>query len=213
LKKRQAGFPVDPAADSGPASLDHAVACLKKGGIVAFPTETYYGLAADPFNEQALQSLFRLKERDSRKPVLVLINDIKQLGLIAQSVPDVYRPLMERFWPGPLTLIFPGRRDLIPLLTGGTGTIGVRISSNAIATELCRRWGGPITATSANVSGKVPAVSADEVEAAFRSGVQWVIDGGNAPAGGASTIVGTGDGRLRLIRKGQIEFSTILSQE
>lgn len=209
---RQAEFPVDPEGGlSLSDSLDRAVACLQTGGIVAFPTETSYGLAVDPFNEKALLALFRLKARDHRKPVLVLIRDIEQLGGITQSVPVLYRPLMERFWPGPLTLIFPGRRDLIPLLTGGTGTIGVRVSSNAVATELCRRWGGPITATSANISGAAPLASANAVAAVFGHGVDWVVDGGSTPGGGGSTIVGIEDGRLRLVRGGLIDFSMILN--
>ena len=207
-----AGFPVDPAGGSlvSASSLARAVACLQEGGIVAFPTETYYGLAADPFSEKALQALFHLKARDYRKPVLVLIHDDVQLGDIAESIPDMYRPLMDRFWPGPLTLIFPGRKDLLPLLTGGTGTIGVRISSNVVAMELCRRWGRPITATSANLSGLVPAISAEEVETMLGPGVDFILDGGRAPAGRCSSIVAIRDDRLCLIREGQIDFSLII---
>ncbi len=191
-------------------ALAQAVSCLKGGGIVAFPTETYYGLAVDPFNEEALRALFRLKARDIRKPILVLISETGQLGELADSIPDVYQPLMKNFWPGPLTLIFPGRKNLPPLLTGGTGTIGVRISSNAIAAELCGRWGRPLTATSANISGSPPATCAAEVKAFFDSEVDCLVDGGRTPAGRCSTIVGIRRSRLQLFREGQVDFPSIL---
>lgn len=190
--------------------LERAVVCLQQGGIVAFPTETYYGLAVDPYNEKALKALFRLKERDLRKPILVLISEVEQLGEVADSVPGLYQPLMENFWPGPLTLIFPGRNNLSPLLTGGTGTVGVRISSHGIATRFCRRWGRAITATSANISGTEPAKNAGEVHAMFGPQVDCIIDGGDAPAKRCSTIVGMREGCLQLIREGQVEFPLIL---
>jgi len=196
----------DPLSDF----LAQAVTCLQRGGIVAFPTETYYGLAVDPFNEKALQALFRLKKRDLQKPILILISEMGQLEEIAESIPVLYQPLMNTFWPGPLTLIFPGRKNLSPLLTGGTGTIGVRISSNNIAKKLCQRSGNPITATSANISGMAPAISADEVDTIFGSQVDYIINGGLAPARCCSTIVGMRHGRLQLFREGQVDFRLIL---
>jgi L-threonylcarbamoyladenylate synthase len=196
--------------DTEKNSLLPAVACLQRGGIVAIPTETYYGLAVDPYNEEALRALYHLKRRELHKPVLVLLSDVKQLTGIVDSVPTLYKSLMERFWPGPLTLIFPGRQELSPLLTGGTGTVGVRISSNILATQLCRIWGGPITATSANISGMVPAMSADDVRSIFGSHIDFIIDGGTSPGGACSTIVGIHDGGLALLREGQIDFSSVL---
>jgi L-threonylcarbamoyladenylate synthase len=211
LKKKPVEFPVDQAADHLlQDSLAQAVDWLQRGGIVAFPTETYYGLAVDPFNEDALQALFRLKARDLQKPILLLISGIRQLEEVADSIPELYRPLMKDFWPGPLTLIFPGRKNLSSLLTGGTGTVGVRISSNSIADELCRRWGQPITATSANISGMPAAICADDVKAIFGSAVDCIIDGGYTPAMRCSTVVGIRQSRLQLFREGQIGFPLIL---
>ncbi len=211
MKKRPVELPVDQDInDQLSDELAQAVICLQGGGIVAFPTETYYGLAVDPFNEKALQALFRLKARDIKKPILVLISATGQLEKLADSIPELYQPLMKDFWPGPLTLIFPGRKNLSPLLTGGTGTIGVRISSNTIAAELCRRWGKPITATSANISGMPPAVCADDVEAIFGSAIDCIVDGGCTPARGCSTIVGIRQSRLQLFRDGQVGFPMIL---
>ncbi len=186
-----------------------AAECLQCGGIVAIPTETFYGLAVDPFNEKALQALFRLKRREATKAILVLISDIEKLSLVAGFVPTVYKSLVERFWPGPLTLIFPGAKNLSSLLTGGTGNIGVRISANAIATQLCRVWGKPITATSANISGKLPAQSAHEVKEMFGSSVDIIIDGGITPGEASSTVVGIREGHVELIREGQIDFRLI----
>jgi L-threonylcarbamoyladenylate synthase len=211
LQKKQVESLVEPGGDNPlSAILTRAVICLQQGGIVAFPTETYYGLAVDPFNEKALQALFRLKQRDLQKPILVLINEVGQLEKIADSVPVSYQPLMSKFWPGPLTLIFPGCKNLSPLLTGGTGTIGVRISSNSIANKLCQMWSNPITATSANISGMAPAISAYDVDTIFGSQVDCIIDGGFAPVSRCSTIVGIRHGRLQLFREGQVDFSLIL---
>jgi L-threonylcarbamoyladenylate synthase len=211
LKRKQVGLLVDQTGND-PLSeiLERAVVSLQQGGIVAFPTETYYGLAVDPYNENALKALFRLKERELSKPILILISEVEQLEEIANSVPGSYQPLMRKFWPGPLTLIFPARKNLSPLLTGGTETVGVRISSNDIATRFCRKWGKPITATSANISGMEPAKNASEVSRMFGPQVDYIIDGGDAPAKRCSTIIGLCEHRLRLIREGQIEFPLII---
>jgi L-threonylcarbamoyladenylate synthase len=190
--------------------LQKAVVCLQGGGIVAIPTETSYGLAVDPFNERALQSLFRLKRRELNKPILVLVNNVSKLDVIVSAIPVGYKFLMNRFWPGPLTLIFPGRKVLSPLLTGGTGTVGVRISSHPIATKLCDLWGGPITATSANISGSSPANSAEEIHMIFGTSIDCIVDGGKSPGGVCSTIVGIQNKGLKLIREGRIDFPLIL---
>ncbi len=186
-----------------------AVKVLREGGIVGFPTETYYGLGVDIFNEQAVHSLFHLKKRDYSKPILVLINDLNILGGIVSEVPAMYEKLMDRFWPGPLTLIFPASPKLPKLVTGSTGTIGVRISPHPVATEFCQRWGQPLTATSANLSGGSPASSAEEVVEIFSDRINYVIDGGRTPGNKCSTVVGIDESGLCLIRQGQIELSDI----
>jgi L-threonylcarbamoyladenylate synthase len=211
LKKRPLELLADPGIP-GPLSdtVAQAVVCLQQGGIVAFPTETYYGLAVDPYNERALRSLFRIKERDLQKPILVLISEVDKLSSVVEFIPPMFQPLMKNFWPGPLTLIFPAKQDLPLLLTGGTGTIGIRISNHRIAMELCRRWGKPITATSANISGTEPAGNASEVRSIFGSEVEYIIDGGEASAGRCSTVVGIDQGRLRLFREGLVDFASLL---
>ncbi len=190
--------------------LLQAVSILEKGGVVAFPTETYYGLAVDPFNEKALKRLFTIKQRDPQKPILVLIHEINQLSSMADAIPERYQSLMKKYWPGPLTLIFPARNTISPLLTCGSGTVGIRISSHPIAQHLCKLWGKPLTATSANISGETPADSAKAVRSGLGNKVDFIVDGGKSPAGGSSTIVGLKKGNLRLIRPGKLDVSMII---
>ncbi len=188
-----------------------AVSILRNGGVVAFPTETYYGLAVDPENDKALEKLFEIKKRDSAKPILVLISEMAQLSRLTIRIPGHYEPLIQKFWPGPLTLVFSALEKVSPLLTGDTGTVGVRISSHPIARKFCRKWGKPLTATSANISGTSPAKSAEEVRICLGDKIDFIIDGGQAPAGHCSTIIGMQDNEIKLIRAGKIDFSTILS--
>lgn len=189
---------------------DHAIACaarvLNKAGLVAFPTETCYGLAADPFNERALYTLFQVKNRSFKKPVLLLIDDLSLLETLVARIPEIYLPLIERYWPGPLTLIFPARPELSPLLTGGTGTVGVRISPHPLARQLIQAFGRAITATSANLSGLPPACSAAEIRSQFGEKVDFVLDGGISCEQRCSTIVSTVDGKLHLVRAGVIDL-------
>ncbi len=211
MKKRPAGSSADRKTDgSGTDFLVKAVDCLRRGGIVAVPTETYYGLAVDPYNDKALQALFKLKKREQHKPILVLISDIRQLDSLGATIPLPYHSLIKRFWPGPLTLIFPVGEVHSPLLTGGSGTLGIRISSNELVTRLCVMFGRPITATSANISGRAPARSAVEVEMIFGRRIDHIVDGGTSPGGACSTVVGIRDGYPVLLRKGQISFPSIL---
>jgi L-threonylcarbamoyladenylate synthase len=196
----------------GPSEEDfrRAVLVLGQGGIVAFPTETFYGLAVDPFNEKALADLFRLKGRPLHKPFLVLIQDESQLADLASSIPREYRVLMKAFWPGPLTLVFPAGPGLSSLLTGESGGIGVRISPHQVARIIGQMWGRPMTATSANLSGLPAARTAEEVRRFFGAGVDCILDGGQTPGGMSSTVVGVDQGKLQLIRAGVIEFSSLI---
>ncbi|HSH13897.1 MAG TPA: L-threonylcarbamoyladenylate synthase [Desulfurivibrionaceae bacterium] len=184
---------------------------LTRGEVVAFPTETFYGLAVNPFVEGALPRLFALKQRPSEKPVLVLIDDLVRLGELVREVPTLYEVLMAKFWPGPLTLIFQGRPGLPELLTDGRGTIGIRLSSQPLACRLAAAAGGVITGTSANPGGAPAAKTADAVRDFFPTGLAGIVDGGQAPGGHGSTIVAEEGGRLRLVRSGAIPFSEILA--
>lgn len=192
------------------SDLNRAVTVLNDGGVVAFPTETYYGLAVDPLNPLALNQLFTLKQREIAKPILTLVDDRESLSSLVHEIPGVYLPLMEKFWPGPLTLIFEARINLPVLLTAGTSTVGVRQSSHPFARQLLRAFGRPITATSANISGHDAAVDAFEVKAQFGSQIDMVFDGGKTPGILGSTVIGLDGTELKLIREGIIPYKDIM---
>lgn len=188
------------------ASLSLAVKILRKGGVVAFPTETYYGLAVDPDCVSAVAHLFVLKKRQEHKPLLLLIDKIEQLETLVKEVPPPYWQLMKKYWPGPLTLVFPAKRTVNRQITGNTGTVGIRISPHPVAEGLVRRLGKPITATSANISGFLPARSAQEVFKMLGDRVDYIIDGGQTGAGLCSTILGVQSGQITLLRPGQVDW-------
>ncbi len=189
--------------------LARAVDIIRAGGVVAFPTETYYGLAVDPFNRRALARLFRIKKRLADKPILTVINDVSQLSLLAREIPPPFLPLMNRFWPGPLTLIFGALENLPTALTGNTGTVGVRFSSHPMAQALVRAYDGPVTATSANISGVDAAINALGVRQQFGGGIDYILDGGETAGRQGSTIIAFDNKKTRLIRAGAVPFELI----
>jgi len=209
LKKKPDGSSVERIGGLPDEKIRQAVQVLRQGGIVAFPTETYYGLAVDPDNEAALQRLFQIKNRPGVKPLLLLIHDISLLDNLVTAVPDVYLPLIEKYWPGPLTLIFPAQPHLSAWLTGGTATVGVRISPRPEALALGRIFGRAVTATSANLSGHPPSRIASEVSVSFDSAVDFILDGGETPGGRCSTVIGLRDGKLCLLRPGAVNVEGV----
>lgn len=186
-----------------------AVSLIRSGGMVALPTETYYGLAVDPFNPAALKRLFLIKQRVAQKPILLIIDNPSSLEFLVKEVPDVYRPVMETQWPGPVTLVFKAKEELSSLLTGNTGTVGVRCSSHPVARKLVEMIGSPVTATSANISGLPAAVSAQEVVSQLGGSIDMVLDGGRTPGEKGSTIIGYRGNKVYLIREGVVPFSEI----
>ncbi|MCB2182006.1 MAG: threonylcarbamoyl-AMP synthase [Desulfobulbaceae bacterium] len=188
--------------------LEYALAVIKSGGVVAFPTETYYGLAVDPFNIHAVERLFHLKKRPTAKPLLTLISKQSQLDQLTPEIPPLYIPLMS-LWPCPLTLVFKAHASLSSLVTGNTGTVAARISPHPLANMLVSRLEQPVTATSANISGFPAAVSAEEVRAAFGNSIDYILDGGRTPGGEGSTLIGLEGSKLVLIRRGVIEFEIL----
>ncbi len=198
-----------PLASEQALAVEEAAAIILEGGIVAFPTETYYGLAVDPFNCQALDRLFALKQRSLSKPVLTIIENRAQLSTISTVIPPCFNSLMARFWPGPLTLIFNARPELPPRVTAASGTIGARVSSNALAHSLVRAVGRPITATSANISGQPPALNAGRLQKIFGGGLDYILDGGSTPGGQGSTIIGCQGDELCLLRSGVVEVDQL----
>ena len=208
--KRRAGSPCNILTPEDPDYQLQAAGVIRDGGVVAIPTETCYGLAVDPFNPQALARLFAVKRRPHQKPILVLIEGNSCLGQLVRRIPRQFETLMQEHWPGPLTLIFPALPDLPVLLTGGTDSVGIRISSNPVATEICRLAGGMITATSANVSDQKPALSVEEVIVSIGNDIDLVVASEISSTTICSTIVAEKDGELALIRAGQIKFADLV---
>jgi len=191
-------------------AVAEAARVLRAGGLVVFPTETFYGLAVDPRNEEAIERLFAVKKRDRQKPILLLISRLEQLQEIVVEIPAAYQSLMRRFWPGPLTLIFPARPHLPPVLTAGTGNIAVRQTSHPLARQLIDAFGFAITGTSANISGQPPVSELAFLAADLTAAGAMPLDGGATPGGLSSTIVGIDNGGLTVRRQGAIDiFSTI----
>ena len=181
----------------------HEAACVvRRGGTLAVPTESFYALAAPALDPQAVQRVLSLKGRPEGKPILVLIGDLAQLPLLTWEVPPAASMLMQAFWPGPLTLIFPAAPAVPQALTAGTGTVGIRRTSHDPLASLLRRV-GPLTGTSANRSGMRPAETAEEVQAIFGAELDLILDGGPTKGGLPSTVVET-VGPVRLLREGPI---------
>jgi L-threonylcarbamoyladenylate synthase len=186
------------------AGIQKAGQLIQQGGIAAFPTETFYGLGADARNEEALQKVFRLKGREENKPLLLLIGEREWLSELVRNIPPVAERLIEKFWPGPLTLVFAASPGLSNLLTAGTGTIGVRISPHPIARALVLTVGRAITATSANLSGQPSTSLAVDVSRFLGGKVDVILDGGQTPGGMGSTVLDVSGPDPKLIRPGAI---------
>ena len=183
---------------------------LLQGGVAAFPTETFYGLGADARNEEALQKIFQIKGREENKPLLLLIGDRDWLSGLVRNIPPVAGRLMEKFWPGPLTLVFEASPRLSALVTGGTGTVGVRLSPHPVAQALIQAVGRAITATSANLSGQPSASVAAEVFRALGNRVDAILDGGQTAGGLGSTVLDLSSPSPRIIRRGVISQAELI---
>ncbi len=191
------------------SAIAEAVTTLKRGGVIAYPTETFYGLGADIGNAQALDKIYEIKGRDFNKPISIIIGSREDLATFAQDITPAAEILMERFWPGGITLLFNASRDVPEKLTAQTGKIGIRLSSNPVATLLAQNLSGAITATSANHSGENECVSIEEVMDCIGKQLDAVIDGGRTPGGAGSTIVDVTVDPPVIVREGIIPSSAL----
>jgi L-threonylcarbamoyladenylate synthase len=191
-----------------PDALDHAVALLERGELVAFPTETVYGLGADASNAHAVARIFAAKGRPADHPLIVHLGRAEQLDAWARDIPQAARELAHRFWPGPLTLILPRAAQVCDAVTGGQDSVGLRMPSHPVARALLQRFGG-IAAPSANRYGRVSATTAQHVAAEFGDAIPLVLDGGPCDIGIESTIVAFVSGRAVLLRPGGIAPATL----
>jgi len=198
---------VDPRSPE-PDVIREAARMIRDGLIVAYPTDTLYGLAVDPRNSPAVQRLYALKGRPESSALTLIAADVDQARLAAQLTPAA-EALARRWWPGPLTIVVPAGVNLAPGALAGGRTVGVRVPDHAVAVNLARAAGFCITATSANPSGGSAPASAEAVLAAL-PGVDAIVDGGPAPGGAPSTIVNAVDRDVTLIRAGAVPWERVL---
>ena len=188
-----------------------AVAALKRGDVIAFPTETLYGLGADALNSTAVEKVFQLKGRDAANPIPVLVADRKMLFSLVSDIPPLAEKLIARFWPGPLTIVLPARGDIPRPLVNAGGGVGIRISSQPIATELVKALNRPLTATSANTTGQPAARTVQEAKEYFSEKIEIFVDGGKLTSQTGSTVVAVEQDSVRIIRAGDIERAQLES--
>jgi len=184
---------------------------IRAGEVLGMPTDTFYGLAADPFNLHAVDRIYEIKTRSRHKPLSLLIESVDQAAELAWPVPEIFYLLARRFWPGPLTIIVKADPKLPLKVTANTGNVALRVPAAEVPLAIVRSVGSPITATSANLHGESECSSAMEVRDQLGDCLSIIVDGGQAPGVVPTTIVDvTGDGSWRLLRHGAIPEEQIV---
>ncbi|MEW6265411.1 MAG: L-threonylcarbamoyladenylate synthase [Thermodesulfobacteriota bacterium] len=201
---------IDPQAISLTA-LRPAVEALLDGGVLAGPTQSFYGLMAAADKAPALERIMTLKGREPNKPLLLLLDQPLRLTCYARELPESAQGLAAKFWPGPLTLLLRARRGLHPALVGPTRTVGVRVEGLPAIRTLIRALDRAITGTSANPGGRPPALTAEEVQAYFGDKIDLILDGGPCPGGAGSTLIDVSIGPPRLVRDGGLSLDEMVS--
>ena len=196
---------------NAPTSIQQALEILNSGGLVAFPTDTVYGVGALAFNGTAVESIYAAKDRPVEKAIPILIADGSDLEKVGTNIPESAHKLASRFWPGPLTVLVP-KMPTLPESVSATETVGVRIPDHNVARALLR-VAGPMAVTSANISGQPSPSTAEEVFAQLGGRIPLIIDGGKTPGGVPSTLVDCTGGELKLLREGPISLEEILSED
>ncbi|MCE9644931.1 MAG: threonylcarbamoyl-AMP synthase [Chloroflexi bacterium] len=189
--------------------IQGALKVLQSGGIVAFPTDTVYGLGSLAFDNDAIESIYKAKDRPLEKAIPILIADVRDLETVADSIPDMAKTLASRFWPGPLTCIVP-KKHTLPLAVSATSTIGVRIPNHPAARALLRVTGA-MAVTSANISGQPSPSTAQEVFDQLNGRIPLILDGGKTPGGIPSTLVDCTGSTPVILRAGPISLAELLA--
>ncbi|MEI7509538.1 MAG: L-threonylcarbamoyladenylate synthase [Flavobacterium sp.] len=182
---------------------------LNKGEVVAIPTETVYGLAANAFDEKAIQKIFDIKNRPLYNPLIVHIKSIEYLEEVVKDIPPIATKLAKMFWPGPLTLVLPKKENIPDIVTSGKNTVGVRVPAHPLAQELLHLLDFPLAAPSANPFGYISPTTAEHVKKQLGDKIQFILDGGNCEKGIESTIIGFDNNKPILYRVGAISKETI----
>lgn len=193
-----------------PELIQKCVNILKNGGSIVYPTETLYGLGVDVLNSDACSNVFVIKNRDNKKPLIVHISNIDNINLVAVDIPKKAFDLMNKYWPGPLTIVLKKNDNISDIVSSGFNTVGVRIPNNKIELEIIKKFNSPITGTSANLSGNDGIIDPKIAFKELNGKVDIVIDGGVCDFGIPSTIVDFSSGEIKLIREGAIRYNDIL---
>ena len=197
---------VDPNTE---AVFANARTVLLAGGVVAYPTDTFYGLGVDPFNREAVNRIFELKGREKNKPLILLISSRVQLETKVKEITPTHSALIQKVWPGPLTLLFKPGSVIPENVSAGSNRIGIRQPGNTMTRNLISALGKPITAPSANLSGESPPITAKQEQQSFGNRVDLIFEGGTCQGGRPSTLVDAVEMPVRLVRQGVIAFSEI----
>ena len=184
----------------------YAAKIVSEGGVIAFRTDTFYGLGVDPFNAAAVAKIRELKGREENKPILLLLSDASEADRFIADRSEAFEEVARKFWPGPLTIVGRAIADLPEEITAGTGTVGVRVPADDDVRELVRVCGGGLTATSANPSGREPARTAQEVIEYFGERIDLVIDGGEVTVTEPSTVLDVTASPPRVVREGAVKL-------
>ena len=190
-------------------AIQEAAKFIREGRVIAIPTDTLYGLAANPLSAEAAARVCAVKGRPSGQPLPLIAADAAQVSAFIAPLSGAARRLADRFWPGPLTLVMSAPRTLAREVTGGTGTVGVRVPDSIVARAVCQATGHPVTATSANVSGEPPTDDPDVVEATLGGTIDLLIDAGRTPGGPPSTVVDVSGAVVRLVRDGAVSWRDV----
>lgn len=190
-------------------AVQEAAKLIRAGAVVAIPTDTLYGLAANPFSAEAVLRVFEAKRRPPDRPLPMIAADIEQIATHVGALSKTAAALAARFWPGPLTLLMDAPRSIGPHVTAGTGRVGVRVPDSAVARAVCLAVGYPITATSANISDAPGSADPGVVEDTLGDRIALLLDGGSTPGGPASTIVDVTVDPPRLVRAGAISWEQV----
>jgi L-threonylcarbamoyladenylate synthase len=189
--------------------IARAAEILASGGIIAYPTETFYGLGADATNPKAIEKIFDIKGRDFKNPISLIIGESNDIYPLVKDVPDSAKKLMAAFWPGALTIVFSASDKVSPMLTAGSGKIGLRISSHPLALKIVQKLKKPLTATSANLSGIPECSLASEVLDQIGDKIDAIVDGGQTKGGKASTLIDVTCNPPAILREGAINKKII----
>jgi L-threonylcarbamoyladenylate synthase len=208
--KRLKLYRIDPE-NPEPQIIRNAAAVIKQGGIIACPTRCLYGLGADAFNAAAVKKVFDIKRRPGQKPILILINQRARLEQLVSHVSDAAAGIMERFWPGRVTLVFEATDSVPHTLTASTGKIGIRMPGHPVAAAIVESLGRPLTGTSANLSGKPGCRRIDDLETPLLEQLDIVLDAGQLKGGIGSTVVDVSREIPRVLREGEISEKEIMA--